>query len=401
MAIGLYQHISRAAGTIVTSTLYNTAHLNHLTNDIPTSVGPHSSEVQASIDNGATALTTFRAITDPAPAGTATPVIDLGHELEQLRFVIKDIKTALNFGVAPTWWYTPITVAATQVQAHGARVFRNTTQSIGNGSSTAVIFNTVRYDTGVVSPAVDPFWNAITPTRLTASVTGLYQISGWVPWNSGPTTGNLQVFIRRNDGKLLSESRLSIPGTSALRTMPIGSQFLLNATEYVELFVFQLTGGALNTINPEFGIELLNPSQAIPPPPPAPGFFVIQNNAPFVVNNTTVPFVALTNPQPATAQNVAGRMQVRMPADCTITNMHVTLSAVFGGIGDQIVFQFVVNGVASTDIETALSSGDLQGQGSGSLVLATDDLVYIQTTYTGATVTANVQNITIGYTVAP
>jgi hypothetical protein len=255
MSTGLYTHVSKAAGVIVTAPLYNNAHVNHVNNDVPPSAGAHSDDV-----------TQYRAITDPAPGGVATPVADLGLEIEQLRFVIKDIKTALNMGVPPTWWYTPINPTAANVVAHGARVFKNTFQAVPNNTETAMSFNTIRYDTGVILPTFDPFFNIVAPTRLTATASGLYQFNGFGEWNTGAVSGILGLFIRLNGSKILASSELQIDGTAAFRWMITSTQYLLAKNDYVELIAFQTAGSPFNIINPDFAIELLNPSQVISPP---------------------------------------------------------------------------------------------------------------------------------------
>jgi hypothetical protein len=391
MSTGLYIHVSKPAGTIVAAPMYNNAHFNHLFNDVPTSAGAHSDTV-----------TQMRAVTDPAPAGVATPVADLGTEIEQLRFVIADIKTSLNGGVPPTWWYTPISPSATTVTAHGARVFRGSAQSIANDNAQhAASFDTVRYDTGVISPAVDPFFNLASPTRLTAPVTGVYQINGFGEWNTTFSAGILALMIRLNGTKVLASQCLEPDGGSAFRWQTVSTQYLLNQSDYVELVAFQSVASPLNLINPEFGIELIGASQAIPPVPPVPGFFVIQNNAAFVVNNTTVPFIALTNPQPGTNQTVAARMQIRMPSGCKLTAMQVKLSAPLGGVAGAVAIHPVVNGVAQPALQVSIANGGSTGNGAGTVTLNQDDFVYLETVFTGDATTASVQSITLGYTVVP
>jgi hypothetical protein len=239
----------------VSAPLYNNAHVNHVNNDVPPSAGAHSDTV-----------TQMRATTDPAPAGVATPVIDLGTEIEQLRFVIADIKTALNSGVPPTFWYTPISPTATQIAAHGARVFRNTFQAIANNTQTACSFNTVRYDTGVVLPSFDPFFRIASPTRLTAPVSGIYQFNGFGEWNTGVVSGILALFIRLNNSKNLATSQLEIDGSAAFRWLSVSTQYELVAGDFVELIAYQTAGSPFNIINPEFGIELLNATTVVPPP---------------------------------------------------------------------------------------------------------------------------------------
>src|SRR2546427_813404 len=142
MSTGRYAFTTRSPGTIVTADIYNSTHQTHLINDICAKAGGHSDTVAQ-----------MRATTDPFPAGAATPVASVASELEQLRFVIADIKTTLNGGVAPAFWYSPITQPGqASVHSYGARVHdRNATQSIPNVTLTPLQFTTIDYDTGVGS----------------------------------------------------------------------------------------------------------------------------------------------------------------------------------------------------------------------------------------------------------
>lgn len=251
---GLYTHITRAAGTIVTAPLYNTAHFNHWFNDIPNSAG--------AVADGD--LVSFQATQDPAPLGVPNLVASITEEFEQLRFELADIKEALT-GAPPAQWYTPITVSPSIVAAKGARVFRNTTQSIPSGVETACIFNTTRYDTGVNGSLTDLFFSGGQPTRLTVPVGGLYQINGFAEWNTG-AGGPVELFIRLNGSKILASVEWTSDG-SEFPWLPVSTQYELAANDYVELVAFQTVTNPFNIINPEFGIELLNPTAVITPLP--------------------------------------------------------------------------------------------------------------------------------------
>lgn len=258
MSTGLYIHRLRRAGEIVDAPMYNGAHQNQLNNDIPVSAGGESDT-----------LGQFRATEDPTTGDgvTALPAAAVADEILQLRFVIADIKMMLNGNVAPPFWYSAITPTATQVQAHGARVFRNTTQSIPFKTVTPCIFNTVRYDTGVLLPTFDPFFVVGTPTRLTAIKAGLYHITGNVEWNTGVTSGDLAVFIRRNGTQLIGAAEQAVDGTAAFRFQIASAQYFLNQGDYVELCVFQTQFNPnFNIINPEFSLELLNINGVVAPP---------------------------------------------------------------------------------------------------------------------------------------
>lgn len=109
---------------------------------------------------------------------------------------------------------------------------------------------------------------------------------------------------------------------------------------------------------------------------------------------TALPFLSLASTTLATFATAAPA-QARMPAAATFTAMYVTLSVAPGGTG--ITFQFNVNGSTSSAIVVTIGAAGTTGSATGSLVLAQDDLVCIETS--GASTTASLRNISIAYTV--
>lgn len=259
MSAGLYLHRQRNAGEIVDAPMYNGAHQNQLNNDIPTSAGGESDT-----------LTLFRTTLDPTTGDgvTANPVADVGSEIEQLRFVIADIKTALNSGTPPTQWYSTITAPSfSLVQAHGARVFNDTVITIPHKTSTPLSMNNVRYDTGVVAPTFDPFFSLTHPTRLTASKAGLYHVWGLGSWSAGGTAGAIALFLVKNGTQVIGGAETTLDGQVFIRTQQVDAHYLLAQGDYVELVAFQDVGVGTYTISTvEFGLELLNVSGVVAPP---------------------------------------------------------------------------------------------------------------------------------------
>lgn len=90
----LYSHTTRSSGTILTAAIYNSDHVNHITNGVPAQLGPYS-----------TTAAEMRLNTDPGESGTESLATSLAGELERLRFCILEMKTPLNGGVALTYWY--------------------------------------------------------------------------------------------------------------------------------------------------------------------------------------------------------------------------------------------------------------------------------------------------------
>lgn len=382
MSVGLYLHTTRAPGTLVTARLYNESHKNQLDNDIAESCGAHS-------DN----LTMFRATTDPYPGSVATPVPALGTEIEQLRFVVADIKTVLNGGIPPAQWYSAVAPTAATPVGRGARVVRTVDQAIPFNADTALSYDTVRYDTGVVSPTVDPFFSVGQPTRLTAPVSGLYQLNGSGRWTTGVVSGTFALWIRRNGTALLAESRHNAQTTAVERAFVVGTQVLLTAGDYVEVMAFQTVfGSPFDIIAAEFELELLNPTVSVTPPPEM-SMIIIRRTGNFTLStvNTHVSFGAILGTSDAGTRAL-------VPLNVTFFSMYVQLSTALVG-GGTATFKVSVNGVAQAPLTVTIASGGTTGNATGSLPIADGNFVSIEASFAGGTTTAAVRAITIGYSI--
>jgi hypothetical protein len=88
--------------------------------------------------------------------------------------------------------------------------------------------------------------NLTNNTRYTAQVSGWYMVSGTISWNTN-TTGNRLSYLAKN-GRILYGSTVMVPATTAFTVVPTGTVLiLLNASDYVELWGYQSSGGALTT----------------------------------------------------------------------------------------------------------------------------------------------------------
>ncbi len=264
MSTGLYIHVTRAPGTIVSAALYNGDHQVHVTNAIPTSAGAHADD-----------LTQWRATTDPAPAGTPTPVAAVGTEFEQIRYSIAQIKTVLNGGTPPTYWYSTITPATSATAAKGARIYHSITsppdfrQSIPAGTATTLDFDTADYDTGVVLPTFDPFFFDGLPTRLTITYPGVYALGTYLEWeSSGVVLSGAEFFValRLNGTTVIAVDIQGSDGNGQNRYVQLETVIGLVADDYIEVVVAQTSGGSLNVMNPRFWIGLIGLTAVVPPP---------------------------------------------------------------------------------------------------------------------------------------
>lgn len=123
-----------------------------------------------------------------------------------------------------------------------ARVTHNTTQSIADATDTALNFNTERYDTDTIHDTVT------NNTRLTSKTGGTYSIIAQVGFAAN-ATGIRQVKIVLNGATstpLALDLRPSAGATFQTRiTAP--TKYPLAVNDYVECFVYQDSGGSLNT----------------------------------------------------------------------------------------------------------------------------------------------------------
>lgn len=144
-----------------------------------------------------------------------------------------------------------------------ARVYRSTEQSVATGGWRAISFDTERWDTGANSDYSTGFWEGVTnPTRLTAPVSGNYIITGHVVFALAVAAGNIrgiQVSMTRPSAAALPIARHTQSPTSTTTAMSIATAYWLRAGDYVELYVYQDTGGGLDiatetNYSPEFTI---------------------------------------------------------------------------------------------------------------------------------------------------
>lgn len=92
----LYSHTTRATGTVLTASIYNGDHQNHIDNGIP-----------AQLDDYSATVVQMKINTDPGESGTESLASSLAGELERLRFAIKECKTAI--GLTSAEWYSTAT----------------------------------------------------------------------------------------------------------------------------------------------------------------------------------------------------------------------------------------------------------------------------------------------------
>lgn len=96
----LYSHTTRATGTVLTATIYNGDHQNHIDNGVPGQLDDYSNTVGQ-----------MQTATDPGGVGSESLATSLAGELERIRFILKRIQNGAQWyggGSAPA--HSPIDV---------------------------------------------------------------------------------------------------------------------------------------------------------------------------------------------------------------------------------------------------------------------------------------------------
>lgn len=139
------------------------------------------------------------------------------------------------------------------VAAIGARVYSSTPQAITTGVSTAIAFNSERFDTDTIHDTVT------NNSRLTCKTAGVYLITGSIEWEM--STGARSLAVRFNGTTTIVQALVpAVSGNLTMQTCSTIYQFAIN--DYVELMVAQDSGNNLNvnataSYSPEFGMVRL------------------------------------------------------------------------------------------------------------------------------------------------
>ena len=127
--------------------------------------------------------------------------------------------------------------------AINARVYHDTVQTISNSTWTALAFNSERFDTGGGATS-GIHHNSTNNSRLTIATAGVYTIWGGIEW-VGNSSGSFRIMRITVNGST-EIAHQSQPGASAGQRMSLSTIWSFSANDYVELFVFQNSGGSLN-----------------------------------------------------------------------------------------------------------------------------------------------------------
>lgn len=134
-----------------------------------------------------------------------------------------------------------------------ARVYNNAALSIATATNTILTFNSERFDpSGMHSTSVNT-------SRITISEAGVYSLAAGVRFAAN-ATGERLVNILLNGTTIIAQARTPANAVvSAATSIGVSTLYALVAGDYVEVQVYQSSGGNLNvevsgSFSPEFSI---------------------------------------------------------------------------------------------------------------------------------------------------
>ncbi len=135
----------------------------------------------------------------------------------------------------------------------GVHVFHNSNQSISNSATTTLAFDTERFDDNAMHDTVT------NNSRLTAVIEGRYLVCTNIRWQTNSSNAR-QVIFRTNGSVLVAVDNRA--ANSAATIHAFCSVQELDADDYIEVQVFQTSGGSLNVervagYSPEFSMHRL------------------------------------------------------------------------------------------------------------------------------------------------
>ena len=158
-----------------------------------------------------------------------------------------------------SWILVTVVYAAQAQQSAGdisARVFNSTDISVPQltlGNWQTLSFNSERWDTANLHDT------ATNTSRLNAPAAGKYYIFTNITWETPLGSGLWGLRILLNGKTPIAEQTLPNNGASYRTSMSVGTLYALAAGDYVEVQVFQNSGGFLavkqiTATSPEFGM---------------------------------------------------------------------------------------------------------------------------------------------------
>jgi hypothetical protein len=126
----------------------------------------------------------------------------------------------------------------------GARAYNSANVTISNNTTTALTFNSEHYDT---DPNGEIHSTSSNTGRLTCRTAGAYYAWG-MSQLAANATGRRLLQIRLNGSTIIGLAEIPNAGAAAPTTIQVDTIYQLAANDYLELLIFQDSGGNLDAL---------------------------------------------------------------------------------------------------------------------------------------------------------
>lgn len=139
---------------------------------------------------------------------------------------------------------------------NSVRVYNDANISVNNNSLTILTFNTERFDTGGLHST------SANTSRLTAVTAGKYLIFADVQWTFNASGDRMVALLLNGATTIAKDQAEPVSGSTLLTVQSLSTIYHLAANDYVEVQVYQNSGGALNAeaasnYSPVFGMAFI------------------------------------------------------------------------------------------------------------------------------------------------
>lgn len=174
-----------------------------------------------------------------------TPTVTLGSDAQGDLYYRSAAGTVTRLGVGTAGQYlttngtTPSWgTVATSSNPPCVKVYNSGSPTISNSSDTVLSWDVEEFDT-------DTMHGTANPTRITVNTSGKYFITAHIAWfNNSTPAGRRLIYLNKN-GSNLGRSLTEVqPGTTSISlACEINTLIDLSATDYIEVFAAQTSGG--------------------------------------------------------------------------------------------------------------------------------------------------------------
>jgi hypothetical protein len=203
---------------------------------------PTATKAAYDLADAAVAKSTFTTKGDIVAATAASTISRLGVGTNG------QVLTADSTAATGIKWAT----ASSSPTAVGCYIYKSASQTISTSTVTAVSFNTESFDTDSMHD------NVTDNTRITipAGKAGKYQVNSTILFANN-TTGLRRIELWLN-GSLFQQDSMAVSSNDGRAFMTIASVLNLAAADYIEIYVFQSSGGNLDVWGDNTNIKCSN-----------------------------------------------------------------------------------------------------------------------------------------------